>query len=69
MGPKTCIAIVKTCLNGRTSTVSRATEALLVLVEFDQGDKVMDALIKEGIVHKVPKVVPVALEIMAQVFK
>ena len=28
----------------------------------------MDALLKEGIVHKVPKVVSVALEIMAQVF-
>ena len=38
---KTCSAIVAKCLNGKTSAIMKATEALLCFVELEQGDKVM----------------------------
>ena len=38
---KVCAAVVSKALNGKTTAVARATEALLSLVELEQGEKVM----------------------------
>lgn len=41
MSDRTCSAIVNKALNGKTSAVMKAAEALMQFVELQQGDKVM----------------------------
>ncbi|KAG1675584.1 hypothetical protein FOA52_014172 [Chlamydomonas sp. UWO 241] len=66
MSGPTCIAIINGCLNAKTSTTSKATEALLAFVELEQGAKVLEAIFTVGMKHKVPKVATASLEILHQ---
>ncbi|GLC42611.1 hypothetical protein PLESTB_001118900 [Pleodorina starrii] len=60
---RTCANIVAKCLSARTSTLTRALEALLLFIELEQAEKVTEALVS-GLTNKNPKVVVAALEFL-----
>jgi hypothetical protein len=45
---RTCYAIVVKALNGRTSTIMKATDALMCFIELEQVDKVMVSIVPGG---------------------
>ncbi|PNH12606.1 Protein MOR1 [Tetrabaena socialis] len=60
---RVCSTMVAKCLSARTSTLTRALEAMLFFVELEQADKVTESLIV-GLTNKNPKVVVAALELL-----
>ncbi|EFJ44246.1 microtubule organizing protein mora [Volvox carteri f. nagariensis] len=60
---KTCSNIVAKCLSARTSTLTRALDAMLLFIELEQAEKVTEALVS-GLGNKNPKVVVASLEFL-----
>eukprot|EP00210_Caulerpa_lentillifera_P009280 g8845.t1 len=63
---KVCTGIISKALSGRPSTVMKSIEVSLLFVENEQGDKLTEAFISKGFVHKVPKVLLACVDIVYQ---
>eukprot|EP00124_Ichthyophonus_hoferi_P003158 Ihof_evm3s259 gene=Ihof_evmTU3s259 len=60
--------IVAKCLNARPKTKEKAVQVCLMLVEMEQGNTVMEELVK-GLANKQPKIVASSAEVMADIIR
>ena len=63
---KVCTGLITKALSGRPGTVLKSVDVCLLFVEDEQGDKVAEAFISKGFVHKVPKVALACVDIVFQ---
>lgn len=61
-----CKVMAVSCLKARAGTVSRAKEVYMKCIEWEQGERVVEALAEKGMESKVPKAVVAALDVMLE---
>lgn len=63
---KVCTGVITKALSGRPSSVQKSIEVSLLFVENEQGEKLTEAFISKGFIHKVPKVLLACVDIVFQ---
>lgn len=61
-----CTGLITKALSGRPGTVTKSIEVCLLFAEDEQGNKVADAFMSKGFVHKVPKVALASVDVVYQ---
>ncbi|WPT11227.1 Protein MOR1 [Picochlorum sp. SENEW3] len=61
-----CKVMAVSCLKARAGTVGRAKEVYMKCIEWEQGERVVEALVEKGMESKVPKAVVAALDVLLE---